>query len=95
MIELIAREITYVLNFIAMKVAYCSVMHVYFTYKVVSARFDTKLRREVISLKVKLLHLLCHVWCSMYSSAMHLLPGIPIVSCQVLMKILSCSQTYK
>ena len=54
-----------VLNFIARNVACCRAMCVYLAHEVVSAKFDTKPRREAISLKVKLLCLSCHVWRSM------------------------------
>ena len=84
------EKTVYVLNFIARKVVCCSTMHMYLAYEVVSARFDTKLRREVISLKVKLLRLFYYAWCSICSGAVRLSSGILIVSCQILMKILSC-----
>ena len=83
------------LNFIARKVACCSAMHVYLAHDVVSAKFDTKPRRETISLKVKLLRLVCHVWRSMCSSAVRLSSGIPMVSLRVLMRMPSCLRTYE
>ena len=84
-----------VLNFIIRKVACCSTMYMYLTYNVMSARFDTKPRREAISLKIKLLCLLCNMWCSMYSRAMCLSSRMPMVSYQILIKMPSCLWTYK
>ena len=84
-----------VLNFIARKVACCSAMYVYLAHEVVSAKFDTRPRREAISLQVKLLRLVCHVWRSMCSSAVRLSSGMPMVSLRVLMRMLSCLRTYE
>ena len=48
------------LNLMVRNVACWRVMHVFFAHEVARARLDTKQRREIISLKVKLLRLRCH-----------------------------------
>ena len=82
-----------VLNFIARNVACCMAMCVFLFYEVVSAKFDTKPRREAISLNVKLLRWLCHMWRSVCSSAIRLSSGMPTISWWVLMRMPSCLWT--
>ena len=81
------------LNLMERNVACCRAIYVYFYHEVVRARLDTKPRREVISLKVNLLRLGCHVLSSMCSRAIHLSSGMPMVRLRVLMRMPSCLWT--
>ena len=81
------------LNLMENDVSYWRAMYVHLAHDVVRAMFDSKLRRETISLNVKILCSGCHVLRSMCSRAIRLSSGMPMVRLRVSIRMPSFSRT--